>query len=113
AEVWDGAGDGFTVRYRDLHADPLPHLADASLHWPSRMRPEGATPPLEAEMLQAELISELLEADVVLIGAPLYNYSVPSSLKAWIDHIHVPGVTAPADFKPLADRRAVIVSTRG
>jgi len=113
AEVWADGGEDFTVRYRDLHADPLPHLADASLHWPPQLRPEGSTPPLEAESLQAELIGELLDADVVLIGAPLYNYSVPSSLKAWIDHIHVPGVTAPAEHKPLAGRLAVIVSSRG
>ena len=52
---------------------------------------------------------------MLLIGAPLYNYSLPSSLKAWIDHIHVPGVTAPFDVptQPLAGRPAVIVSAQG
>ena len=45
----------------------------------------------------------------------MYNYSVPSALKAWIDHIHVPGRTAPFDeqTQPLAGRPAVIVSSRG
>jgi len=115
ADEWSSAGDDFTVIYRDLHADPLPHLPDAALHWPPHLRPEGAEPPLEAEQLQAELIGELLEADVLLVSAPIYNYSVPSALKAWVDHIHVPGITAPFELslQPLADRPAVIVSSRG
>jgi FMN-dependent NADH-azoreductase len=115
AEAWLAADPANTITHRDLHRDPLPHLADASLHWPERLRPVGAHPPVEAEALQARLIGELLAADVLLVGAPLYNYSVPSSLKAWIDHIHVPGVTAPfdVDSQPLAGRPAVVVTSRG
>jgi len=101
-----------TVTHRDLHTDPLPHLADASLHWPAHARPEGSNPPADAEALQAMLILELLGADVLLVGAPLYNYSIPSTLKAWIDHIHVPGVTA-GDEQPLAGRPAVVITSRG
>jgi FMN-dependent NADH-azoreductase len=65
--------------------------------------------------LQGVIIDELLAADVLLVGVPLYNYSVPSTLKAWIDRIHVPGVTAPfdTDSQPLAGRPAVIVESRG
>jgi FMN-dependent NADH-azoreductase len=126
AKEWLGRGPEFTVTYRDLHASPLPHLADAALHWPERLRPAGAEgtggtagadrAAFEAgEKVQDELISELLAADVLLVGVPLYNYSVPSSLKAWIDHIHVPGRTAPFDgqTQPLAGRPAVLVSSRG
>jgi FMN-dependent NADH-azoreductase len=115
ATTWRDHGPGHTVTYRDLHRDPLPHLADAALHWPPRLRPEDAAPPAAAEALQQELLAELTSADVLLIGAPLYNYSLPSSLKAWIDHIHVPGVTAPFDVptQPLAGRPAVIVTSQG
>ena len=121
ADAWRDQGPQYTVTYRDLHRDPLPHLADAVLHWPSHLRPEGAATAdpaalAAAEALQDELIGELLTADVLLVGAPLYNYTVPSSLKAWIDHIHVPGRTAPfADSatQPLAGRPAVVVSSRG
>jgi len=115
AAAWREHGAGYSVSYRDLHRDPLPHLADAALHWPPRLRPDGAAPPAAAEALQQELIDELTSADVLLVGAPLYNYSLPSSLKAWIDHIHVPGRTAPFDgqTQPLAGRPAVIVSSRG
>jgi FMN-dependent NADH-azoreductase len=51
----------------------------------------------------------------VLVGAPMYNWSIPSTLKAWIDHIHVPGTTAPfgAGPQPMAGRPVVIVSSRG
>jgi FMN-dependent NADH-azoreductase len=120
AETWRGRGPEFTVTHRDLHLNPLPHLADAVLHWPPRLRPEGAAtadPAVLAadEALQNELVAELLAADVLLVGAPLYNYSVPSSLKAWIDHIHIPGLLAPFDTpdQPLAGRPAVVVSSRG
>jgi FMN-dependent NADH-azoreductase len=127
AEAWRGRGGQYTVSHRDLHASPLPHLADAALHWPERLRPAGgegagggtagaSQAAFEAaQALQDELISELLAADVLLVGAPMYNYSVPSTLKAWIDHIHVPGRTAPFDeqVQPLAGRPAVIVSSSG
>jgi FMN-dependent NADH-azoreductase len=126
AEAWRDRGPQYTVTYRDLHADPLPHLADAALHWPQRLRLAGAQGAGRtagagqaafeaAQALQDELIGELLAADVLLVGAPMYNYSVPSALKAWIDHIHVPGRTAPFDVatQPLAGRPAVIVSSSG
>jgi FMN-dependent NADH-azoreductase len=115
ADQWRSHGDDFGVTYRDLHQDPIPHLPDAALHWPARLRQSGATPPADAEALQAELIAELLAADVVLIGSPMYNYSLPSTLKAWIDYVHIPGVTAPFgdSGRPLAGRPAVIVTSRG
>jgi FMN-dependent NADH-azoreductase len=115
AQAWRAAGPDRTVIHRDLHADPLPHIPDSSLHWPERLRPAGANPPAAAQALQRELIDELVSADVLVVGAPLYNYSMPSSLKAWVDYIHVPGITAPfdVDSQPLRGRPAVIVSARG
>ena len=105
-DTWRDQGPGYTVTHRDLYRDPLPHLADAVLHWPPSLRPEGA----------ASADPAALAADVLLVGAPLYNYSLPSSLKAWIDHVHIPGRTAPfvdAPTQPLAGRPAVVVSSRG
>jgi FMN-dependent NADH-azoreductase len=120
-DAWRARGPEYSLTYRDLHRDPLPHLADAVLHWPPRLRPEGAASAdpatlAAAEALQDELVGELLGADVLLVGAPLYNYSVPSSLKTWIDHVHIPGRTAPfvgASTQPMAGRPAVVVSSRG
>lgn len=115
ANAWRGRGGDFTVTYRDLHADPVPHLTSAASHWASRLRQPGDVPPPEEEARQRELIEQLLAADVLLIGAPMYNYSLPSTLKAWVDHIHVPGVTAPFDTtdQPLAGRPAIIATARG
>jgi FMN-dependent NADH-azoreductase len=87
------------------------------LHFPARLRPADANPSPEQESLQQAIIAELLAADVLLVAVPLYNYSMPSTLKAWVDYIHVPGVTAPFDDpatqQPMAGRPAVFVSTRG
>jgi FMN-dependent NADH-azoreductase len=115
ADAWRACGPDHTVVHRDLHTDPVPHLPDASLHLAPRLRPADAAPPPAAEALQRTLLDELLAADVLLVGAPLYNYSLPSSLKAWIDHIHVPGETSPFDTqdRPLAGRPAVVVTSRG
>jgi len=115
ADEWRSQGDEFTVTYRDLHVDPLPRLADSSLHWARHLRVAGSNPPAEAEALQDEIIAELFTADVLLIGAPMYNYSLPASLKAWIDYIHVPGTTTQTDAprQPLAGRPAVFVTARG
>ena len=59
---------------RDLAADPLPHLT------------------LDA-FADRSVVDEFLAADTVVIGAPMYNFSLPSQLKAWIDRILVAGVT--------------------
>ncbi|MGN6445859.1 FMN-dependent NADH-azoreductase [Amnibacterium sp.] len=115
AASWRDRGADFSVTRRDLHATPVPHLTSAASHWAPRLRREGEVPPAAEEALQRELIDELLAADVLLVGAPMYNYSLPSTLKAWVDHIHVPGITAPFDTaeQPLAGRQAVVVTARG
>ena len=116
AEAWRARGEDFTIDYRDLQRHPVPHLTDAALHWAERLRPEGAAPAPAEEALQDELIDQLVAADVLLVGAPMYNYSPPSTVKAWVDHIHVRGRTAPFggdDTQPMAGRPAVLVSTRG
>ncbi len=114
SEAWLGRGKGFAVVSRDLHENPPPHLGDTAQHWPERLR-GGAVLDAGTVALQEAVIAELLAADAVVIGAPMYNYAVPSTLKAWLDLIHVPGVTAPFDVptQPLAGRPAVIVSARG
>src|SRR4051812_8093494 len=94
AKQWSELSGEHTIVRRDLLIDPPPHLPDAAMHWaPSLWRPQDS-PPADAVALQEILLAELLDADVVLIGAPLYNWSVPSSLKAWLDYIHVLGATA-------------------
>ncbi len=71
------------VTYRDLAAEPLPHYSAASI---------GGSDP-ELAKRDAAVLQEFLAADVLVLGAPLYNFSLPSQLKAWIDRISINGKT--------------------
>jgi FMN-dependent NADH-azoreductase len=79
-----------TFQYRDLAAAPLSHASGPLLQvlsdrWNSEI-PMNAE--LSAEVLQSvSLMQEFVEADIVLIGAPMHNFSVPSTLKAWLDRL--------------------------
>jgi FMN-dependent NADH-azoreductase len=93
------------VVYRDVTAHPLPH-------WTPVVDAES-----EAAKLGNQVMDEFLAADVIVIGAPMYNFSIPSQLKAWIDRIAVAGKTfsyTEAGPKGLAGgKRVVIASSRG
>jgi len=80
---WRAAHPQARLTYRDLAAEELPHLSGRSL---------TRADELEAAR-SAAVLEEFLGADVVVIGAPLYNFSIPSQLKAWIDRITVAGRT--------------------
>ncbi|WP_415977323.1 FMN-dependent NADH-azoreductase [Rhodococcus sp. 077-4] len=115
SDAWHAIGTDHSVIHRDLHSSPLPHLPTSALHWAPHLRSADEIVDASAEALQVELIEELISADVVLIGAPMYNWSIPSTLKAWIDHVHVPGITVPfdSDTAPLVGKPAVVVTSRG
>lgn len=115
ATAWTEASTDHLVVRRDLHLDPLPHLPTDALHWAPRLRRPDDVVPADAEQLQKILIDELINADAVLIGAPMYNWGLPSTLKAWVDHVHVGGVTSTIDepTQPLAGKPVVVVSSRG
>lgn len=81
------------VILRDLASQPLPHL-DAERFGAFLAKPETRTPAQQAIVAESDaLIAELKQADVIVLGLPLYNFGVPSTLKAWIDHIARAGVT--------------------
>jgi FMN-dependent NADH-azoreductase len=85
------ANPALNVTYRDLDAQPVPHLDSGSV---AKLRGGQAAEADDPEVLRnAALIDEFLAADIVVIGAPMYNFSVPSQLKAWIDRVAVPGKT--------------------
>ena len=80
------------VTYRDTAVDRLPHV-DTTIRqaWaPTGERHAGLTELLNRSRIQ---INELKAADVLVIGSPMYNFSVPSTLKAWIDHVAIAGQT--------------------
>ncbi|HET9873307.1 MAG TPA: NAD(P)H-dependent oxidoreductase [Propionibacteriaceae bacterium] len=110
------AAHGHSTVRRDLFTEQPPHLPHHLLHWSPDLLGPGESLDPEHERYQDQLIDELLAADVVVLGAPMYNWSVPSTLKAWIDWVHVPGKTAPAgadDRAPLHGKPIVIASGRG
>lgn len=115
AQRWVTAGPGREIRRRDLHTNPLPHLPTNALHFIEPLRPQGADgPAVDASALQDELLAELSGATGVVIGAPMYNFSMPSTLKAWLDYVHVIGATSPAQegIAPLRSKPVVLVSAR-
>ncbi|WP_181767332.1 FMN-dependent NADH-azoreductase [Streptomyces albidus (ex Kaewkla and Franco 2022)] len=112
-KAWEEQHPEGKVVYRDLAANPLPHLdvvgASAGFAPPESHTPEQAA----AFALRDELARELEEADAVLIGAPMYNYTIPSTLKAWIDHVILQGRTAGAETPSGAGTPTVVVASRG
>jgi len=84
---------GARLTVRDLAADPVPHL-DATRFAAFLSKPEERTPAQQAVVNYSDaLIEELKRADVVVLGLPLYNFGLPSTLKAYFDHIGRAGVT--------------------
>ncbi len=104
------------VTYRDLAAAPLAHLSGVHL-----AAAQGATP--ESSHLQQDLaasqavLEEFLAADIVVIGAPMYNFTIPTQLKAWIDRIVVAGKTfrysAEGPVGLAGNKRVIIAISRG
>jgi len=109
-----------SVTYRDLAADSPSHLGGELLQ-ALRLNagsPGHADTQLAAELAAAsEMLEEFLEADVIIVGAPMYNFSIPSQLKAWIDRLALPGktfrYTANGPEGLVGGKTVVVVSSRG
>lgn len=96
ADVWRSANPEGGYTRRDLAAVPIPHV-------------DGT-----AQDIKADLVAEVRAADVILIGAPMYNFSIPSTLKAWIDQIASPEFFPREDGTfELGGKRVVVVTARG
>ncbi len=84
---------GLTVTKRDLAAEPVPHLTAEVFQAAITPAADRTHDQNEAAALADTLIEELVAADVIVLGLPMYNFSVPSSLKAWFDHVARAGAT--------------------
>ena len=104
---WRERFPGARVDYRDLDANPVPHLSGRSL--------ARTDPALAAR--DDQVLEQFLDADVVVVGAPMYNFGIPSTLKAWIDRIAIKGKTfryteqGPEGLA--AGKRVIVASGRG
>ncbi|MCJ7957672.1 MAG: FMN-dependent NADH-azoreductase [Pseudomonas sp.] len=116
-QQWQAAHPGDSITLRDLARNPVPHL-DANLlgGW---MKPAEQRSAAEQDCLQRsnELTDELLAADVLVLAAPMYNFAIPSTLKAWLDHVLRAGVTfkytATGPQGLLTGKRAYVLTARG
>ena len=109
---------GAKVTYRDLAADQIPHLSGSYLA-ALQAGEADRTPELQADVaLGAAVLDEFFAADVVVIGAALYNFGIPSQLKAWIDRIVIAGKTFryTAEGRPeglVPGKRIILTISRG
>ncbi len=108
-----------SVVSHDLVQNPLPVVNDGWVG--GAFAPPAARTPQQAEELKLSdrLVDELLAADAIVIGTPIYNFSIPAALKAWIDQIVRAGRTftyhGPGQFSPLvpAGKKVYVVVTSG
>lgn len=103
------------VLEHDLGATPLPHLSTANL---AGVRGTPASPQaLETRAVSDALIAELHSADTIVIGSPMYNFSIATGLRAWFDHVLRAGLTFKySETGPeglVAGKRVIVVTARG
>ena len=107
---------GLEVVYRDLATKPLSHLSGEHLAAAQGAVPESPAIRNDIAASQAAL-DEFLDADTIVIGAPMYNFTIPSQLKAWLDRVLVAGKTfrySAAGVEGLAGgKRVILAISRG
>ncbi len=114
SSAWRQARPSATVTYRDLASTPLPHLVEA-------VRAGGVADADRTDAhraalaLQDQVVEQLLAADEYLLSVPMYNFGVPSQLKAYLDHVLLAGRVLMLDGtpSPVAGRRATVVISYG
>lgn len=114
---WQASNPGAKVVTRDLGRDPVPHLSAARFQ-AFLAKPEERTVQQAADAAYSDaLIDELKRADVIVIGLPMYNFGLPSSLKAYFDHIARAGHTFSYSEKGpvglLKGKKTYVFATRG
>lgn len=102
---------------RDFAVDPLPHL-DRAKTGAIRQPPETHDEAMKAAFAgERAVFDEFLASDIVVLGAPMYNFGIPSSLKAWIDRLGVPGKAfSYSEAGPVGlagGRKVIVASSRG
>ena len=116
AETLRSRHPGASIVRRDIGAEPIPHL-DAETTAAIRGAEPATDAARQAVALSDRLVAELMAADLIVIGAPMYNFGMPSTLKAWFDHVLRAGITfrySEAGPEGLVKgKKAIVVETRG
>lgn len=107
---------GIEVTYRDLAVAPVGHLSGVHLAAAQGAAPESAEVRQDVAAGQA-VLEEFLAADIVVVGAPMYNFAIPTQLKAWIDRLAVAGKTFSYSEKGAVGlaggKKVIVASSRG
>ncbi|WP_318212179.1 MULTISPECIES: FMN-dependent NADH-azoreductase [unclassified Streptomyces] len=113
--TWQKENPELTVVHRDLTTDPLPHLTPDAVTGRVTAPGDRTEAQAAAIALQDTLIEEFHGAGAYLFTVPMYNNSVPSAFKAWIDQVFVVGrvLFGSPDQVPTRGRRAVVIASRG
>ncbi|WP_128434003.1 FMN-dependent NADH-azoreductase [Streptomyces cyaneus] len=110
--TWQEQHPEGTVIHRDLATNPVPHIS-AHAHTAGFSDPATHTPEQAAAFaVRVQLIEELERADAVLIGAPMYNLTIPSTLKAWLDNVVLFGRTA-GEAQSAKGTPITVIASRG
>lgn len=116
-EQWKNAHPLGKVMYRDLAKQPIPHIEEATIAGFYTSDQNRTQETAKAIALSDELIAELKSANEVLISSPMYNYNIPSTLKAYIDHIF--RINQTFEFKGdqcqglLANKKTYVITVKG
>lgn len=112
--AWKDSHPRGRIIVRDLAESAVPHV---TMPWLAAYftPPDAQTPEMQSQLrLSDELVGELLDADELIISTPVYNYNIPASLKAWVDHIVRKGLTLGFDGAGLlTGKKATIVIASG
>ena len=116
-QAWNQQNPDGRVIHRDIGTTPPAHLDDELIE-ALRKQPETLTPRQKAARAASDaMIQEMQEADVIVVGAPMHNFTVTGALRTWIDHIARPGATFGYDpetgpYGLLDDKPVYVISTR-
>lgn len=110
AERWRASHPDGRYRYRDLSAEPVPHMTHEVRQY--QLFPDNDHEASRNLDLCASLVREVREATTLLLGVPMHNYTIPSTIKAWIDWIAIPShIVPPGSDEGLLRGKTVIVCT--
>jgi FMN-dependent NADH-azoreductase len=116
-QKWRAAHPADKIVERDLATKPVPHITEQTIGAYFTPAENRNAEQAYAVRLSDELVAELMAADVIVIGAPMYNFSISSTLKAWIDHVARAGVTfkytetGPVGL--LTGKKVIVFTSRG
>lgn len=111
--AWKAANPEGTIVERDLSTNPVPLLDAEAIfadYTPDADRPETMA---AKRALRGELIDEITSADEIVLSTPLWNWSVPGHVKAYIDQLFIPGVFDGSGTNPLAGKKVTVIMAQG